>query len=198
MYIETQISSLWGVKINTSLNKYRIHLGKNYNNLYSRKGLYTNIIIGGTIIFEGNAVIYHGSNVNVAKGATLVLGDDFELGCSSNIFVSEYIEFGSSCMLSWNITVMDTDMHGIYDLTGKFINPAKQIKIGNNVWIGCDTTILKGSIINDGCVIAAKSLINKQIDDSNSIISDHRIIKRNVYWQKPLIFGDSKKVCFPI
>lgn len=88
---------------------------------------------------------------------------------------------------------MDTDMHGIYDLTGKFINPAKQIKIGSNVWIGCDTTILKGSIINDGCVIAAKSLINKQIDDSNSIISDHRIIKRNVYWQKPLIFGDSKK-----
>lgn len=136
--------------------------------------------------------------MNVANGATLVLGDDFEMGCSSDIFVSNYVEFGSSCMLSWNVTIMDADMHGIYDKTGRFINPTKPIRIGRNVWIGCDTTILKGSIINDGCVIAARSLINKRFDEINSIISDNKIIKRNVYWQKPLIFGDSKKVCFPI
>jgi acetyltransferase-like isoleucine patch superfamily enzyme len=39
-----------------------------------------------------------------------------------------------------------------------------KIYIGNDVWIAENCTILKGSIINDGAVIGAKSLVNSEIE----------------------------------
>ena len=39
-----------------------------------------------------------------------------------------------------------------------------KIYIGNDVWIAENCTILKGSIINDGAVIGAKSLVNGEIN----------------------------------
>ena len=48
----------------------------------------------------------------------------------------------------------------------KFIR--KEITIGNNVWIGANTIILKGVKIGDNVVIAAGSIINKNLD-SNSM-----------------------------
>ena len=42
--------------------------------------------------------------------------------------------------------------------------------IGDKVWIGCRTTILKGSVIPDGCVIGAGSLVTGKIFSPNTII----------------------------
>lgn len=35
--------------------------------------------------------------------------------------------------------------------------------IGNDVWIGCNSTILRGVVIGDGAVIGANSLVNKDV-----------------------------------
>ncbi len=37
------------------------------------------------------------------------------------------------------------------------------VKIGNNVWLGSEVTILKGVTIGDNAVIGAKSLVTKNI-----------------------------------
>ena len=42
----------------------------------------------------------------------------------------------------------------------------KPVKIGNNVWIGSDTTILPGVTIGDNSVIGAKSLVVKDIPEN--------------------------------
>lgn len=39
------------------------------------------------------------------------------------------------------------------------------IRIGNDVWIGCQTIIMPGVIIGDGAVIGAGSVITKNVDD---------------------------------
>lgn len=38
------------------------------------------------------------------------------------------------------------------------------IVIGNHAWIGAGTTVLAGSIIGDGCVVAAGALVRGQLD----------------------------------
>ncbi len=88
-------------------------------------------------------------------------------------------------MLSWDILIMDTDLHKIYNKDRQLINPNRKITIGNNVWIGCRTTVLKGSTIPAGSVIAANSVV------SGSLVEDHSIycgipckqIKSSIYWK---------------
>lgn len=39
----------------------------------------------------------------------------------------------------------------------------KDVVIGNNVWIGADVTILPGVHLSDGCVVAAGSVVTKDV-----------------------------------
>lgn len=39
----------------------------------------------------------------------------------------------------------------------------KDLRIGNDVWIGCNSTILRGLSIGDGAVIGANTLVNKNV-----------------------------------
>lgn len=80
---------------------------------------------------------------------------------------------------------MDSDFHHIYNEKQELINPPKSIFIGDHVWIGCRTMILKGVNIRNNNVIAAGSKITNNVIDEYSIVSGvdtQRIIKRNVKW----------------
>lgn len=82
---------------------------------------------------------------------------------------------------------MDTDFHSIIDKKGKLLNPNKSIIIGNNVWIACRNTILKGVTIADNVVIAAGSKITKSIDEPNVIVGGNdsqKILRREIVWHK--------------
>lgn len=105
---------------------------------------------------------------------------------NSTIMCKHSVSFGCNVLMSWDILVMDTDTHHIYngDSTEP-CNPPAPIVIGNNVWIGCRSTILKGAVVPDGSVIAAGSLVTRQLDSTNSIIagSPACVIRTGISWQ---------------
>jgi len=82
---------------------------------------------------------------------------------------------------------MDTDFHCIEsnDNPGKTINEDRAILIGDRVWIGCRTTILKGTEIAADSIIAAGSIIAGRLDKNNAIYAgqgkDVRSIKENIH-----------------
>ena len=55
---------------------------------------------------------------------------------------------------------------------------AKKVKIGNDVWIGSNATILPGVEIQDGAIIAAGSIVTKDVP-KNAVVAGNpaRIIK---------------------
>lgn len=122
----------------------------------------------GEVIFERNANIGHGSKISVNKGARLRMGENFRITANSTIFSSTDISFGKDCLLSWDILVMDSDVHKIME-GEKYLNPDKPVIIGNGVWIGCRCTILKGTHIPDGSVIAAGTLLHAQLEEPNVV-----------------------------
>jgi len=139
----------------------------------------------GTVIFKGKATIGHGSKINVGEGASLILGDLFAITANTSIVANKKtIEFGSNCLLSWDTLIMDTDLHSIYNEKKEVINEAKDIKIGNDVWIGCRCLILKGSSIPNKSIIAANSLVNKPLLGENKIFGGQpaKELKDNVTW----------------
>lgn len=141
--------------------------------------------IKGKLVFQGTAHIGNGTKIHVAKDAKLVLGDNFAVSASSQINCYRKIVFGKDIQFSWDCLTMDSDTHNIYNEQGVKINESREIVFGNKIWIGCRTTILKGSVIPSNCVIGACSLVSGKNYENNSIIVGNpaKSIKKIKKWE---------------
>lgn len=62
------------------------------------------------------------------------------------------------------------------------LNPDKEVIIGKHVWIGCNSTLLKGTEIPNDSVIAAGSIISKKLMDSNVVYVGGDKAKEKIIW----------------
>lgn len=139
-----------------------------------------NVDKSGTIEFKNDAHIGTGAIIRVKKEGTISFGDNFAISGTTSIIASKSIRFGDEVQLSWNSHIMDSDAHKIYDTEGKWINPPCEIIVGSHVWIASNTTIMKGSVIQDNTVVASNSLVNKAFTEGNCVLAGQpaKIIKR--------------------
>ena len=141
----------------------------------------------GSIILKGKVRIGRGANLVVSKTATCVFGNNFTITGRSTIVCRNRIEFGADVLVSWDVLFMDTDYHPMLDSAGVVINKDKPIIVGDKVWIGCRVLILKGTVIPDGCIIAAGSTISGKLENSNTVYSSERKeLKRDIFWLSSL------------
>jgi acetyltransferase-like isoleucine patch superfamily enzyme len=150
---------------------------------YDRKHSRSIWQVSGTVGFGGKASIGHGSKLSIR--GDLTLGADFNMTAESTIVCAKNIRFGNDCLLSWDILVMDTDEHPLYDKEHKRINPDKPIIVGNHVWIGCKCVLLKGAEIPDNTVLAAGTLLTSAFSGEQQVIGGNppSILKREVRWE---------------
>jgi acetyltransferase-like isoleucine patch superfamily enzyme len=132
---------------------------------------------------NGNFSMYDGSTVYVAKNATLELGDGSFINTCSEIECHLYISIGNNCYISDHVNIQDSDIHAVIENEEKKVT-TKPIIIGNNVWIGKKSMILKGVTIGTGSIIAAGSIVTRDVA-SNCMVAGNpaRIIKRNIGWE---------------
>jgi acetyltransferase-like isoleucine patch superfamily enzyme len=137
---------------------------------------------GGTIEFMGNASFGRGTKISC--GGYLKVGDKFHVSANSDLVCEKDVKIGDDVLISWQCLIMDTDFHSIYRKgTIEKINPDKTICIGNHVWIGCRTTILKGSKIPNNSVIAACSVVTSSHEEQNAIYAGNNLLKHDIEWQ---------------
>lgn len=139
----------------------------------SRPAKNTSIQLGYKVRLRRNVGIYlDGEN------ATLTIGDKTMINRRSEICCKERISIGSSCAISWDVCIMDTDYHFI-----EGVSNTAPVVIGDNVWIGCKSIILKGVTIGDGAVIAAGSVVTSDVP-KNCVVGGNpaKILKQNVIW----------------
>lgn len=126
---------------------------------------------------NNNVIIHKNSRLNDITFWTEDNNNLIEIGCftsmegQSQLAACEgtSITIGNDCMFSHQVNLVTTDSHAIENFEGKRINPAKDIKIGNHVWIGQKTLVLKGSRVADNSIVGAYSLVNKDLEDANCI-----------------------------
>jgi acetyltransferase-like isoleucine patch superfamily enzyme len=100
---------------------------------------------------------------------------------------NSYIHLGNDCMFSWDVTIMASDYHTIYDKTGQVLNKAAGgVTLGNNIWVGCKSTILKNTQIGNGSIVGACSVVTRQFKDENCILAGNpaKIVKRDIRWSR--------------
>jgi acetyltransferase-like isoleucine patch superfamily enzyme len=113
---------------------------------------------GGEIITD-NCQFYEGVRLEVGKGALLRIGKGTYLNRNTLIVAKERVEIGSSCKIAWDVVIMDSDLHAIQ---GKELEN-KPVIIEDNVWIGCRCIVLKGVTIGAGAIVAAGSVVTKDV-----------------------------------
>ena len=78
------------------------------------------------------------------------------------------IEIGNDVQITKGVTILTHGfdwavLKGVY---GEVLGSAGKVTIGDNVFIGMNTTILKGTHIGNNVIIGANSLVNKDIPDN--------------------------------
>lgn len=116
----------------------------------------------------------------------IVIGKDTIIAGNTHLAVIEgkTITIGERCLFSSNVTLRTGDSHSILNKEGKRINPSKDIIIGNHVWVGNTVIILKGTKVNDNCVVATGSILTGKECPANSIIGGvgGNVLKSEVDW----------------
>ncbi|MDB5280394.1 MAG: acyltransferase [Ferruginibacter sp.] len=96
-------------------------------------------------------------------GAAIIIGQN--CGFSGTVIGAlKKISIGNDVLCGANTLITDFDWHGIApDKRLNSLGESKEVIIGNNVFIGYGSTILKGVTIGENSVIGANSVVTKSI-----------------------------------
>ena len=124
-----------------------------------------------TLILGKMIRIRSGSKVKVRKNAEVKIGDNTSFNHGCMVICHKKIIIGKDVQLGPNVLIYDHDhnfrvKNGLKDLQFK-ISP---VEIGDNVWIGANTVILRGTKIGDNCVVGAGSVIKGQFPADTVIV----------------------------
>ncbi len=97
------------------------------------------------------------------EDAAIEIGDGTRIN-GACIHATRRISIGRNCLIASNVTILDSDGHGVMPDDRHASNPVSlPVEIGDNVWIGMNSIILKGVRIGDGAVIGAGSVVTKDV-----------------------------------
>lgn len=127
--------------------------------------------------------------VTRAPGAEITIGNNVGIS-GATIYARKKIEIGDNTAIGGNVKILDNDFHPInaedrlkllLDPNGgdSELVPSREIKIGKNCFIGCNSIILKGTVLGDGCVVGAGAVVCGKFED-NCVIAGNpaRVIRR--------------------
>lgn len=149
------------------------------------------INIQGTIRIKGTGghSFAPGAIVYVGKNAILTLNERFSVSHDVKIYCKHKITVGKDNMWSYYNVVMDNDAHYIYDNAGSHVNPNEEVVFGDNVWMGCRCTVMKGCYVPDGSVIGACSIVRRKLVSKDAIYAGlgPKIVRENIKWSRKLV-----------
>lgn len=153
--------------------------------IYRKHG--SQLSIGSDVIikssFLSNLVGLYSRTIIITrtKNARIRIGHDVGIS-GATLYAREGIFIGDGTLIGANSKILDNDFHPL-DASARANDQVEKIgtrpiSIGKNCFIGCNTLILKGTKLGNGCVVGAGAVVSGTFPD-NSVIAGNpgKIIK---------------------
>lgn len=175
------------------LRKTRIIINGTGNTIQFGKN---NHLVGCSIVINGNNNTIklgdRNSTINCEfwvedDGGSIMFGNSNKILGRTHLAETEgkHIILGDNCLFSTNVIFRTGDSHSILDAeTGERINPAKSITIGDRVWLGNNTTVMKGAKIASDSIVATGAIVTKNFSEPNIILAGNPavIVRKGIKW----------------
>lgn len=158
-----------------SIKNLRISLGKEV--LFRKRPIVSikkgaHLKIGNNVTINSQNRGYHVNMFSRCKlmadrpGAEIIIGDNTRIH-GSCIHAYEKISIGKNCLIAANCQIIDGSGHELsFPNVENRINTtgdSKPVIIEDNVWLGTGVIVLPGVTIGEGSVVAAGSVVHKDI-----------------------------------
>jgi len=149
----------------------------------------SSIVDNKTIMPTGKLVVGKECVINgelVATTGNITIGNYVIINQGTHLFSADKIVIEDNVMISWNCSVVDSNMHSLHSadrlkdtqtarkairtntigLNVDYINVvSKPVVIKESAWIGFNSIIMKGVTIGKGAVIGAGTVVTKDVPD---------------------------------
>ena len=161
------------------------------------------LVVGGHLrLILGDNVTISRSTIGSSKigdSPVLRIGSRSSIGYGTTISVAREVSIGSDCMVSINCLIMDSDDHPVSPAQRLLKMPVvlkdvRPVRIGDNVWIGAHSAVLKGVSIGDNTIVGAHSVVTRDVPP-NCICAGNpaRIIRREIQLEDEMTRGNAAK-----
>ena len=111
-------------------------------------------------------------------GKNIILGKRIFINSGCKFQDQGGVVIGDDCLIGHN-TVLATLNHDLTPSRRADMHPAP-IVIGRNVWIGSNVTVLPGVTIGDNAVVAAASVVTKDVPENSIVVGSPARVVRSV------------------
>ncbi|MGX0964194.1 acetyltransferase-like isoleucine patch superfamily enzyme [Bradyrhizobium japonicum] len=131
--------------------------------------------VRGNRLTIGDESIIHANITFEDEGADVRIGSRSYIGLS-NLICFRNVSIGDDVLVSWGATIVDHDSHNLqWDLRRNDVRdwghghkdwshvPTAPVVIADRAWIGFNVTVLKGVTIGEGAVVAACSVVTRDV-----------------------------------
>ncbi len=135
----------------------------------------------GTVVLGRDVLLAEGVRLHLRDpGARLEIGDGSFLNYRSEVIAHQLVTIGRHCLFAWDVQVLDSDSHRIDGAPH-----TAPVVIGDRVWIGCRATVLKGVTIGEGAIVAAGSVVTRDVPPQALVGGNPaRVLRTGVSWEE--------------
>jgi hypothetical protein len=135
-----------------------------------------------TVHGQGRVTISRGARILIMDDARLEIGGETTIHYNAAVTCVEYISIASFCAVSWNVNILDGNMHELI-VDGVPRPRARPVALGSYAWIGCGATII-GATIGAGAVVGAGSVVVSDVPEKTAVAGNPaRVIRKDVAWR---------------
>lgn len=182
------------------INMKRSH--GNRNNIVEVKGKMNHIESLGIFVKSRIRIIGNNNSIIIKKGCKITKTTFVIIGNNCKIVIDEDATLGRGCwitlmgeqnevnigkgsMIADEVDLWASDSHPIYDNRGDIINPSGSINIGEHVWIGKRSVILKNVQVGNNSIIGMASVVTRSVPESCVTAGNPaRVIRENINWKR--------------